>query len=39
MSMTGCVAENNGKYMLMTQWPSGIEMTSSQDLSSMSATL
>jgi hypothetical protein len=33
MSMTGCVAEKDGKYMLMTKkHPDGIQLMSSEDL-------
>lgn len=33
LSMTGCISENDGKYMLMSKdRPSGIELTSAQDL-------
>lgn len=33
MSMTGCIAEKDGKYMLMSkEHPDGIQLTSSEDL-------
>lgn len=33
MSMTGCIAEKDGKYMLQTKkHPDGVQLTSSEDL-------
>jgi hypothetical protein len=35
MTMTGCIAEKNGKYMMMTKnHPEGIQLVGSQDMSS-----
>lgn len=33
MSMTGCISEKDGKYMMMNKWhPDGVHLMSSEDL-------